>query len=142
MYPDWGFLGRAAFCARSSFFLSRSAAFCAREAPRTGLRDSAVVQGRARGKCAGVQRRQRRRRQRRQGSTCLLSLGPGLLRRELAIELAERSLNGLGLGRIRRLARLAILSLGLLRLGLLGLQVSEVQLLHLRELRRNTSGAR
>ena len=44
----------AALTARSSFFFSRSAAFCAREAAGTGLGDSAVVQGRARGRCAGV----------------------------------------------------------------------------------------
>ena len=42
----------AALTARSSFFFSRSAAFCAHEAAGTGLGDSTVVQGRARGRCA------------------------------------------------------------------------------------------
>jgi hypothetical protein len=132
----------AALAARSSFFFSRSAAFCAREAAGTGLSDGAAVEGRARGRCAvagfggsgvaAVVAAAAR-------STCLLSLVLGLLCRDLAIELAHWSLNGLGLGCLRLLLRLAILGLGLLsKLGRLGLQVGEVQLLHLRELRRNT----
>ena len=78
----------------------------------------------------------------RWGSTRLLQLVLGLLCRDLAIELAHRSLDGLGLGRLSRLLRVVAAGLGLLGLRLTLLGLGEVDLLHLRELRRNTGPAR